>query len=106
MRTSRDQRVVPRALRPVREPGGSGARGAVDFLRGYYALVAAAVREAGGTIVKTMGDGVLFTFPRNRARDAVDALRESSAETRDVCRDFDANCSLHVRLGVGTLLRG
>jgi class 3 adenylate cyclase len=79
---------------------------AVEFLRDYYALVAEAVRGAGGTIVKTLGDGVLFTFPRNRARNAVDALRSLGARANDVCRDFDAQCTFQVRMGVGTLLRG
>jgi class 3 adenylate cyclase len=41
----------------------------------WYALAADATRDAGGKVIKVIGDGVLLTFPPARVEDAVAALR-------------------------------
>jgi class 3 adenylate cyclase len=81
-----------------------GDAATVAVLSDYYALVAEAVATAGGRVVKVMGDGVLMTFPADRARDAVAALRTAQAHGTDRWKAFDARCAVVVKAGAGPVL--
>lgn len=82
----------------------SGDEETVVVLREYYALVAAAVARAGGDVVKVMGDGVLVTFPVERVRDAVEALRSAQSEGTRLWAAFDPRCRIVVRVGAGAVV--
>lgn len=45
-----------------------------DTIDAYYEEVAAAVQEAGGRVVKFVGDGVLIAFPEGRVDQGVETL--------------------------------
>lgn len=77
----------------------------VVALQAYYAEVAAAIASAGGEVVKVMGDGVLVAFPRERARDAVAALRVAQRAVTTRWQAHDAGCHVVVRAVAGPVLR-
>lgn len=54
-------------------------------LQAYYAIVAQETASAGGRVVKAMGDGVLLTFPVDRADAAVEALRKLQERSTTLC---------------------
>lgn len=78
----------------------------VVMLDAWYALVAATVAGAGGSLVKLLGDGTLVTFPANRVRDAVPALRALQAAGTALWSRFDARCRVQVKVGAGVLITG
>jgi class 3 adenylate cyclase len=76
----------------------------VTALTAYYALVADAVRTAGGRVVKVLGDGVLLAFPAERAREAVEVLRTAQARGTTRWRQLDPRCVVVVKAGAGEVL--
>ena len=46
----------------------------------FYGLVGDAVDDAGGKVVKFMGDAALMVFPEDSTREAVEALRTLKAD--------------------------
>jgi adenylate cyclase len=72
----------------------------------YYRSVSDIAAPAGGRVVKFMGDGVLLTFPISEAQNAVAALRRLQEETSELWRRFDDRCSVQVKVGVGSVVRG
>jgi class 3 adenylate cyclase len=78
----------------------------VEALANYYALVARSVADAGGHIIKVMGDGVLITFPIEQARAARAALESLQSEASRPWSAFDSRCHVVVKLGAGPLMRG
>jgi class 3 adenylate cyclase len=83
-----------------------GDAAALAAIRDGYALWAAAAARAGGEVVKGLGDGVLMAFPPERARDAVDAVREARVAVEARWRRLDDRCRAEAKLGLGTVLRG
>ena len=83
-----------------------GDHATLAVLLEYYAVITASARTCGGRVVKVMGDGVLLTFPVERARDAVVALRSAQQETTRLWQTFDARCHVGVRVGAGRVLAG
>ena len=77
----------------------------VAALQRYYRVVAAALAAADGDVVKVMGDGVLATFPRERASEVVAALRRAQREATAHWQAFDAGCTVVVRATAGPMLR-
>jgi adenylate cyclase len=75
-------------------------------LASYYALAADAARSAGGRIVKVIGDGVLATFPTERAQDAMLALRIFQRVGTRLWQEFDPACRVQVRVGSGSVVAG
>ena len=72
----------------------------------YYALVAEAVEPVDGKVIKALGDGVLLTFPINRCREAVEALRELQKQTSELWHRFEERCHVQVKVGAGSLVCG
>jgi class 3 adenylate cyclase len=56
------------------------ALGVAEFLEDHYAIVAAAVRQRGGRVVKLIGDGVLAAFAEDAAVAAVECALAIEAE--------------------------
>jgi len=78
----------------------------VAVLAEYYALVAEAVGACGGQIVKVLGDGVLVTFPVDRAKEAVDGLRGCQSAGSALWSEFDSRCRVQVKAGAGRIAAG
>jgi class 3 adenylate cyclase len=83
-----------------------GDAATVVVLRAWYAQVAAAAEGAGGTLVKLMGDGALLTFPVDRVRDAIPALRALQATGTALWSRFDVRCRVQIKVGAGLLITG
>jgi hypothetical protein len=77
----------------------------IAALQTYYGQVATALARAEGEVVKVMGDGVLVTFPRAGAREAVAALCLAQREANAHWQAFDAGCTVVVRATAGPVLR-
>lgn len=105
--------IVPQAQRLLfavtQVPGSTlacAARGdAAMFatLQAYYTLAAEAAGGVGGRFIKGIGDGVLLTFPPERAPAAVQALRAFQERANALWRGFDDRCRVQVKLGAGLL---
>jgi class 3 adenylate cyclase len=76
----------------------------VRQLASYYALAAETTRDAGGSIVKVIGDGILLTFPPSRAKEAVAALRSFQQQGTATWQQFDSRCRVQIRAGLGTVI--
>lgn len=74
-----------------------------DVLRAYYALAAEAATGAGGRFIKPMGDGVLMTFPLDRAAAAIQVLRTFQERAGELWHAFDERCRVQVKVGAGTV---
>lgn len=81
-----------------------GDAATVDQLNRYYTLAAALVRVAEGVVVKVMGDGLVITFPGDRAAEAVRALRELREQANEQWQRFDSRCRVEVKVGYGPLV--
>lgn len=83
-----------------------GDAATLEVLSRYYALVADTIAAAGGRVVKVMGDGVIASFPRDHAAQAVDVCRALQEIVTAHWQAFDARCRARVVLGAGSLLSG
>lgn len=70
----------------------------------YYELGFALTKRAGGKVVKVLGDGMLMSFPVERGRDAVDALKQLQSEGTTMWQGYDARCRVQVKASTGRLL--
>ncbi len=68
------------------------------MLRRHDDLVMPAISEGGGTVIKTIGDAVLATFPHARA--AADAGIQIQQRLHDYNKDRSADEQIHVRVGI------
>ena len=75
-------------------------------LQAYYLLAAEAAKTAGGRFIKPIGDGVLLTFPVERAAAAVEALRDFQRRASAAWRGFDGRCHVQVKIGAGSVICG
>src|ERR1041384_7864650 len=57
-----------------------GDRATLDVLTSYYDRVTTVIARDGGRVVKTIGDGLLISFPADDPRRAVATLRTAAAE--------------------------
>jgi len=76
------------------------------FLQEFYGLAAEHVGEAGGRIVKFMGDAGLAVFPVDRAEDSIFAVAELARRTRECAREYGINVYLNTNVHVGPVLTG
>ena len=75
-------------------------------LERYYELVHGAVAEAGGRVVKFMGDAALVTFPYRAAPAAATALAAVQKEATAWWQEFDPECRVQVKATVGPVMVG
>jgi class 3 adenylate cyclase len=83
-----------------------GDAAALQQLQAFYARCSKAVSAVNGRIVKTLGDGLLASFPIEALRDVAAALREVQAAGTAEWQAYDSRCRVQVRLGTGTVLAG
>jgi len=71
-----------------------------QLLHEYYGMVVAAVRAAGGRVLKYMGDAVLSVFEPERAADAVAAFaavqRQIDEWARKGSSRLESGCNMHL----------
>ena len=72
----------------------------------WYALAADVTREAGGRVVKVIGDGIVLTFPPERASEAVAALRTLQRHGSELWARLDSRCRVQVKAGIGSVISG
>jgi adenylate cyclase len=77
-----------------------------DIVDAYYERVSAAVRAAGGNVVKFMGDGALLVFPTERADAAVTALLELTVSIGRWLEGERWESRLVVKAHAGTVIAG
>jgi len=75
-------------------------------LAAYYSAVEDAARRVDGRVIKVMGDATLLTFPIDRCREAVEALREFQTDASEMWRRFDSRCHVQVKISAGTVVCG
>ena len=78
----------------------------VQTLDRYYEIVTAAVDEAGGLVVKFIGDASLVVFLPERAADGVAALHEITVAATPVWVEFHSSCEVQANAGIGTVICG
>lgn len=78
----------------------------VETLERYYEIVAHAVEDAGGMVVKFIGDASLVVFPTERAADAVAALHHIRDTATPVWKEFDSSCEAQANASVGSVMCG
>lgn len=78
----------------------------VEEISKWYALAADVTRDAGGRVVKVIGDGVVLTFPPERAPDAVAALRTLQRHGSELWGRLDSRCRVQVKAGIGSVIAG
>ena len=72
----------------------------------YYKLVGDIVGNAGGVVIKTLGDEVLVVFPEEKGNEAVEALRELVAGAKSIWNEFGVECVLRAKAHIGNLVFG
>jgi adenylate cyclase len=77
-----------------------------DVLDRYYSAVSTRVTEAGGTVVKFIGDGALVVFDPERADDAVNALLALRDEVNGLVAKAGWVSMLVVKLHCGEVIAG
>ncbi|MCZ7607949.1 MAG: adenylate/guanylate cyclase domain-containing protein [Planctomycetota bacterium] len=70
------------------------------FLHDYYTANVAAVHQAGGRVLKYMGDAVLSVFPPERAADAVEQMAALARVIEEIGRArrlrIESGCNMHL----------
>src|SRR6185295_8165401 len=70
----------------------------------YYELGFSLTKKAGGKVVKVLGDGMLMSFPVDRAKEAVAVLKELQNQGTEMWQAYDARCRVQVKASYGRLL--
>jgi len=90
----------------TRAAADRGDAATFSALQTHYRLAAEAAEAAGGRFIKPIGDGVLLTFPPERAAAALEALRGFQARATAAWRGFDPRCDVQVKIGQGSVVCG
>ena len=98
--------AVTRVLGSTKVCANRGDENMFRLLGQYYSVAAHEVATAGGRVIKCMGDGILLTFPSDAPNTAVEALRGFQVKANDLWRQFDRQCQVQVKVGIGTLISG
>ena len=77
-----------------------------ETLQAYYSIAAQAAVAADGRFIKAMGDGVLLSFPIDRAVEAIHELRAFQKRSTMLWHSFDERCYVQVKVGAGTVQCG
>lgn len=76
------------------------------FLQAFYALAGKHAAQAGGRVVKFMGDAGLAVFAQERAEEAIFALCAFAQEARAVALEAGLDAYLNINVHVGPVLAG
>jgi len=77
-----------------------------NFLQQFYELAGKQIEQAGGRVVKFMGDAGLAVFPTDRVQDGVMALWALTQQARDLAGQHGIDTHLNVNVHVGPVLAG
>jgi class 3 adenylate cyclase len=84
-----------------RKAESSEALPLLELMAGYFALTGKIIADAGGRLIKTLGDAGLVAFPAALANDGVHALQNVQVEGRDwlAARDWRSRTIVKLHLG-------
>lgn len=77
-----------------------GEEGAIDCLQRFYEIAGDSIVAAGGTLLKLIGDSILFYFPSGCEAEALGCAKAMVVQTREVIGE------LNVGLASGTVHAG
>jgi adenylate cyclase len=77
-----------------------------SMLDQFYELIGTVIENAGGTVVKFIGDGAFMVFPGDQAAPAVAALRTLQAKTQTIWSEFNATCQVKINAHIGPVICG
>ena len=78
----------------------------LDVMAGYFALTGQIVQDAGGRLIKTLGDAGLAAFPAEQADPAVRAVQALRSKGRDWLAQHDYKSQVVVKLHLGPVAIG
>ena len=78
----------------------------LDVMAGYFALTGQIVQDAGGRLIKTLGDAGLAAFPAEQADPAVRAVQALRSKGRDWLAQHDYKSNVVVKLHLGPVAIG
>ena len=77
-----------------------------QILDKFYILVETIISEAGGEIVKFMGDSALMVFELEKRDPVEQALQKLKVQSDNLWQKFNAECKLNVKSDVCSLICG
>ena len=90
----------------MRQAEATEPRRLLELMAGYFALTGGIVAQAGGRLIKTLGDAGLAAFPAADAEGAVAAFQQLRAEGRDWLAQRDWQSRVIVKLNLGPVALG
>lgn len=72
----------------------------------HHEQIASTARKSGARVVKYLGEGALLSYPPERARDAVEAMRTLQVEGTRLWAAVDPTCSVRIKVGAGSVIAG
>jgi class 3 adenylate cyclase len=78
----------------------------LDTMAGYFAVTGEIIQDAGGRLIKTLGDAGLAAFPADRADSAVRALQSLQSKGRDWLAERGYKSHVIVKLHLGRVALG
>jgi len=72
----------------------------------FYHLVDELTTDAGGKVLKFMGDAALMVYPENNAEEAVASFESLKSEAEAIWADFGETCVLRIKAHVGSVVCG
>ena len=78
----------------------------LDIMAGYFALTGRIVQDAGGRLIKTVGDAGLLAFPAEAVDRGVEACREVQRQGREWLAGRGYNTRIVVKLHLGPVAIG
>lgn len=98
--------VVARVTESTRAAARHGDEAFFEALQDYGDLANGIVEEAGGRLIKLMGDGVLAVFPGDAGPSAVGACERLQSAGTDLWQRFDQKCQVQVKATSGSVVMG
>jgi len=77
-----------------------------QMLNKFYCLVDRVTANAGGRVLKFMGDGSLMVYPEGNAQQAVASLTLLKSEAQGIWSDFDKSCTVRTKAHIGSVVCG
>lgn len=90
----------------MRHAESTEPRPLLDLMTGYFACTGKIVTDAGGRLIKTLGDAGLMAFPADRVDTAVEAVRALRATGRDWLGERRFKTDILVKLHIGPVAIG
>jgi adenylate cyclase len=81
-------------------------RALLDLMAGYFACTGKIVADAGGRLIKTLGDAGLVAFPAGHVDTAIEAVRAVRVAGRDWLGEHGFKTDIVVKLHIGPVAVG